>query len=54
MNVVKDYLTYPFACNLDRFMGSCNTFNDLYNSVCVRNKTEDLNLHVFNMTTGIN
>ena len=31
-----------------------NTLNDLYNKACVRNKTEDLNLRVFNMITGIN
>ena len=33
---------------------SCNTLNDLSNKVCVPNKTEDLNLNVFNMITGIN
>ena len=35
-------------------MGSCETLNDLSNKVCVPNKTEDLNMHVFNMITGIN
>ena len=35
-------------------MGPCNTFNDLSNRVCVPNKTEDLNLSVFNMIKGIN
>ena len=30
------------------------TFNDLPNEVCVPNKTDDLNLSVFNMITGIN
>ena len=39
---------------LDRCVGSCNTPNDLSNKVCVQNKTEDLNTHVFNMITGIN
>ena len=43
-----------FAVNLDRYGGSCNTFDDLSNKVCVPNGTEDLKLHVFNMTTGIN
>ena len=33
--------------------GSCNTFDNLPNRVCVPNKTEDLNLHVFNMITEI-
>ena len=35
-------------------VGSCNTLNDLSNKVYVPNKTEDLNLSVFNMITGIN
>ena len=36
----------PFAVNLDRCVGSCNTFKDLSNKVCVPNKTEDLNLSI--------
>ena len=45
---------YPFAVELDRCIGSCNTLNDLSNKACVPNKREDLNLRVFNMITGIN
>ena len=45
---------YPFAVKLDRYVGSCNTLNDLSNKVCFPSKTEDLNLSVFNMITGIN
>ena len=45
---------YPFAVKLDRCIGSCNTVNDLSNNVCVPNKTEDLNLSVFSMITGMN
>ena len=41
-------------CKLDRCVESCNTINDLSNKVYVLNKTEDLNLNVFNMITGIN
>ena len=44
---------YPFAVNLDRCVRSCNTLNDLSNRICVPNKTEDLNLHVFSLVTGI-
>ena len=40
---------YPFAVNLDRFAGSCNTLDDLSNKVYVPNETEDLYLNVFNM-----
>ena len=43
---------YSFTVNLDRCVGSCNTLNDLSNTVCVPNKIKDLNL--FNMPTGIN
>ena len=54
MNTVKNFTTYPFAVKLDRSVVSCNTLNDLSNKVCVPNKTEDLNLSMFNMITGIN
>ena len=40
--------------NLDRYVGSCNTLNDLSNKVYVPNKTEDLNLSMLNMITGRN
>ena len=39
---------------LEKCVGSCNTLNDLSNKVCVPNRTEDLNIHVFNMITGKN
>ena len=45
---------YPFSVKLDSCVGSCDTLNDLPNKVCVPNKTEDLNIHVFNMITGKN
>ena len=45
---------YPFAVRLDRYIGSCNTLNDLSNKVCVPLKTEDLHIHYFNMITGKN
>ena len=38
----QEFHYYPFAVKLDRFVGSCNTVNDLSNKVCVPNKTEDL------------
>ena len=43
---------YPIAINSDGHVGRCNTLNDLF--VCVSNKTEDLNIHVFKIITGIN
>ena len=45
---------YPYAVNLDKCVGSCNTLNDLSNTLCVSNKTEYLNLSVFNMITWKN
>ena len=44
---------YSFTVKLDRCVGSYNTLNDLSNKAGVPNKTEDLNLSVFNMITGI-
>ena len=42
--------TVKLDCCVERF----NTLNDLSNKVCVPNNTEDLNLSVFNIVTGIN
>ena len=39
---------------LDKCVESYNTLNDLSNKVCVPNKTEDLNIRMFNMITGMN
>ena len=50
----QEFHYYPFEVKLDRCVGSCNTLNDLSNKVCVPNKTEDLNLRVFNIITEIN
>ena len=45
---------YPIAVKVDKCVGHCNTLNGLSNKVSVPNKTEDSNLSVFNMITGIN
>ena len=45
---------YPWSVNVDRCMGSCNTLNDLCNTLCVPSKTEDLNRTDFNIITGVN
>ena len=47
----QEFYYYLFA---DRRVGTCNTLNDLSNKVCVSNKTEDLNLSVFNMIRQLN
>ena len=50
----KEFHYHPFVVKLDRYVISYNTLNDLSNKVYVPNKTEDLNLSVFNMFTGKN
>ena len=50
----KEYKCYAFAVKLNTSGGSCNILHDLSNKVCVANKTEDLNINVFNMITGKN
>ena len=47
----QEFHYYPFSVKLDRYVGGCNTVNDLSNKVFVPNKTEDLNISVFNMMT---
>ena len=50
----QEFHYYPFSVKLHSCNGSCNTLNDLSNKVCIPNKTEDLNLIIFNMITGVN
>ena len=45
----QEFHYYPFTIKLNKWVGSCNTLNDLSSKVCVPNKTEDLNLNLFNM-----
>ena len=45
---------HPFTVKLDECVGGCNTLNDLYDKVCIPNKTGDLNIYVFDMITGKN
>ena len=40
--------------NLDRYVGSWNTPDDVSDRVWVPNKTEDLDINVFNTSTGLN
>ena len=50
----KEFHYYPLAFKLDTCVRSCNTFNDLSHNVCTQNKTEYLNLIIFNIITEIN
>ena len=43
----QEFHYYPFAVELDRCIGSCNTFIYLSNKVCVPNKTEYLYLREY-------
>ena len=38
MNIVKNYTTIHFPVKLDKYVGSCNTLNDLSNKECVPKK----------------
>lgn len=40
--------------SLDRFNGSCNALNDLSSKISVSDKTEDVDLNVFNMIAKVN
>ena len=50
----EEFHYYPFAVKLDKCVISCGSLNNLSNKVCAPNKTENLNLSMFNMITGIN
>ena len=41
---------YPFMISLDKCNGSCNTLTKISGKICFPNKTEDVNLSVFNLT----
>ena len=49
MNKVKSFTTIRLldTHKLDTCVVSCNTLNVLSNKACIPNKTEDLNLRVF-------
>ena len=47
----QEFHSNPFVVKLDRYVGDCNGLSD---KVFVPNKTEGLNLTMFNMITGIN
>ena len=43
-----------FQVNFDRCNGSCNTLDNPSGRICVPNKTEDVNLSIFNTIARIN
>ena len=45
---------YQFIVNLDRCNGSCNTPDEPSSRMRIANKTEDMNLSVFNIITKKN
>ena len=45
---------YLFMVKLGRCNGSCNTLEDPSARICIANKTEDINLNVFNVITIVN
>ena len=49
----QEFCYYPVVVNIDRCVGSCNTFDDLSLEYVFQMKQKFLNLHVFDMITGI-
>ena len=50
MNTVNNNITMHLKLKqIHVCVGSCNTLNDLSDKLCIRNKTENLNIHVFNI-----
>ena len=45
---------YLFMVELGRCNGSCNTLEDPSLRICIANKTEGINLNVFNVITIVN
>lgn len=45
---------WPFKVSLDRYDDSYKTVEDPFGWICVPNKTEDINVELFNMMEGIN
>ena len=45
---------YPFVITLDKCDGSCNVLTKISGRIFVPNKTEDVNLSVFNLITRKN
>ena len=45
---------YPVIIGLDRCNGSCNSNCDLSLKICIRSKTKDVNVKVFNTITNRN
>ena len=44
-----EFYYYLFIISVDRCNGSCNTFEDPFDRMCVPSKIEDVNFQVFNM-----
>ena len=45
---------FPYMISVDRCNGSRNTLDDFFVKICAPNTTEDANINVFNMITGLN
>ena len=45
---------YPILVKLDRYRGSCNTLDDLSDKLNVANKTEYVNVNIFNVIKWTN
>ena len=42
-------LFYPYNIKINKYRGSCNTINDLYDKICVPDNIKNTNVKVFNL-----
>ena len=45
---------YPFMISLDKYIGSCNSVDDLSTKICILNKIQNVNIKVFKMIASMN
>ena len=55
INLNKDEpVFYPYSIKINQCSGSCNTINDPFAKLCVRDITKNINVKVFNLMARIN
>ena len=50
----NQFFKYQFTVIVNKCGGSCNTINDPFARVCVRNEVKTMNVKVFNLMSGVN
>ena len=47
-------LSYPYSIKLNKCKGSCNSINNPYSKLCVRDAVKNINVKVFNLMSRTN